>query len=222
MAPRNEKRRNEILETAFRLFSSSPYNKVSFSAVAKEVGIKKSLLQHYFGHKDELVGTILNEILETSYSYMDTLNFEKREDDMFQKISDFNMLFFKAAQSNDRLYQFILESVGQNELLDAWIDAVCGWLRDLFARRNFDYLKIRTAISFSMGGSMRIYLHQEELGIDYRFICRNHVKSILEFFGYSQEKIQKVMSTTDERMERFSTEEYLRYCQEKIPWLDLK
>lgn len=47
---------------------------------------------------------------------------------MFQRISVFNMLFFKSVASYYTLRQFILSSVRQSECLDAWIDTISNWL----------------------------------------------------------------------------------------------
>lgn len=221
MAPRNEKRRNDILEVSFRLFSTEPYNKVSFSKIAGGAGIKKSLLQHYFPRKIDLIETMLDELLLTEYSFMDTLTFETKEDDPFQKISDFNLLFFKSVQMNERMRQFITESVSQPEMLDAWIDSICEWLWSFLDHNKFQYLQIRRALVFSMGGSMHLFLHQDELGIDYKYICRIHIHSILTFLNYEEEKTKEICDLTESRIEKIDASEFLDYCQNHILWLEI-
>lgn len=221
MAPKNEKRRNEILKVSFELFSSEPYARVSFSRIAAGAGINKSLLQHYYGRKIEIIGTMLNELLRTAYAFMDTLPFENAADDPFQKISDFNMLFFKSVQVNDRMRQFITESVSQPEMLDAWIESICQWLWGFLDRSRYQYLQIRTAMYFSMGGSMHLFLHQDDLGIDYVYFCRTHIRSILSFLNYHENEIQRICEVTEERIAKISADDFLQYCAENIYWLEI-
>lgn len=49
-----EERRRQILECARRLFSERPYASVSTTELAREAGVARGLLHHYFGSKREL------------------------------------------------------------------------------------------------------------------------------------------------------------------------
>jgi AcrR family transcriptional regulator len=56
--PRDE-RRAQLLAVGLRLFSTTPYESVAIDDIAREAGISKGLLYHYFGGKRELyVGVI--------------------------------------------------------------------------------------------------------------------------------------------------------------------
>jgi len=68
---------------------------------------------------------------------------------------------------------------------------------------------------------MHLYLHQDELDIDYRRICRRHIWTILRFLHYEEEAIGKILETTDKRIETEDVQQYLQYCKENIPWLNL-
>jgi AcrR family transcriptional regulator len=46
-----DERRRQLLERGAELFTSHPYEKLSMSKIAKEVGISKALLYHYFPSK---------------------------------------------------------------------------------------------------------------------------------------------------------------------------
>lgn len=46
-----DERRRQLLERGAELFTSHPYEKLSMSRIAKEVGISKALLYHYFPSK---------------------------------------------------------------------------------------------------------------------------------------------------------------------------
>jgi AcrR family transcriptional regulator len=49
----NDERRRELLELGGRLFTEHAYDKLSMAAIAREAGISKALLYHYFPSKSE-------------------------------------------------------------------------------------------------------------------------------------------------------------------------
>lgn len=216
MPARNEEKRNEILSVAYRLFSDASFDKVSLAEIAKGADINKSLLQHYFPTKSDIVIKLLTDVLDYSFMYMDRMPYDYR--DLFQKISDFDMLFFKAAEHDERFDQFIMSSVSQPKLLDVWIDIICRWLHRLCGTENFSWLQLRAAICFSMGGSMHLFQHKDELGLDYRFICSNHMVSILHLLNYDPQIIKDICATTSSREREFSISQFLQYLSERIPW----
>jgi AcrR family transcriptional regulator len=57
----HDERQAQILDCARRLFAQGSYGAVSMEAVAKEAGVTRGLLNHYFGGKRELYLTVLRE-----------------------------------------------------------------------------------------------------------------------------------------------------------------
>jgi AcrR family transcriptional regulator len=49
-----DERREQILECAMRLFGEQPYSAVSTAEIAKQAGVARGLLNHYFGTKRDL------------------------------------------------------------------------------------------------------------------------------------------------------------------------
>lgn len=219
MAAKNTKRREEILTAAYRMFGEKQYAQVSLSDIARASGINKSLLQHYFTQKIEIVKTMLSELLETSFSYMGKLGFQ--DDELFQRISDFNMLFFKGVASNFTLRQFILCSVRQSECLDAWVDTICNWLRRYCGENTFSFRQLKSAMTFAMGGTMHLFVHQDELDIDYRRFCGIHIRAILGLLNYDAARIEGIIEQTDRRIDQIDAAAFLNYCEANIPWLTL-
>ena len=202
----------------YRMLDDAPYDKVSLSAIAESAGISKSLLQKYYPQKIDIIKEMLSEILETSYSFMDQVSCGKN---VFQKISDFNMLFFAGTDSNFHLCQFILATVSSPAVLDLWIDTISSWLRRSVSGMNFTMLDVRCALTFAMGGSMHLFQHQEDLGIDYHFFCQHHIQAILEFLHFDKASIDAICQRTDEWIADIDVDEYLRYCEQNIAWLTL-
>lgn len=217
MAVRNDEKRNEILKVAFDLFTDSDYGKVSLADIAAGVGITKSLLQHYYPKRKNIIENMLKELLEESYNYMLSLD----SVDLFQNISDFNMLFFKTTSKNKKLYRFIVISISDPELLELWIDTICRWLRDVGGEDTFSYLQLRTAISFSMNGSMYLYLHKDELNLNYKYILENHFRSIMTMLGISSERSDEICKITRMRINDFNTDKFIELCNKNIEWISL-
>lgn len=132
----------------------------------------------------------------------------------------YSHIFFAATDRTFRLKQFLLTTISSPELLDAWIEAICSWLRRSEDGRKYRLLDLRCALTFAMGGSMHLYQHQDELGIDYRFICPHHIRAILEFLGYSNEKIDGIIRNTDEWIVDADVDRFLDYCREHIDWVN--
>lgn len=217
MAVRNDEKRNEILKVAFNLFTDSDYGKVSLADIAASADINKSLLQHYYPQRKNIIESMLKELLEKSYNYMLSAD----SVDLFQEISDFNMLFFKTASKNKKLNRFIVVSVSDHELLELWIDIICRWLRDICGEDTFSYLQLRTAISFSMTGSMYLYLHKDELNLNYKYIFENHFRSIVLMLGISSERGDEICATTRIRTDDFNTDRFIEFCNKNIKWINL-
>lgn len=55
-----DERRRQLLERGAELFTSHPYEELSMSRIAKEVGISKALLYHYFPSKQAYFEETLN------------------------------------------------------------------------------------------------------------------------------------------------------------------
>ena len=219
MAAKNMKRREEILTVAYKLFGEAQYDSVSLADIARASGINKSLLQHYYTQKIEIVKSMLYELLDTSSEYIKKL--AHPDDELFQRISDFNMLFFKGVAHNYTLGRFMISSVRQEECLDVWVDTICNWLRRYCGEATFSYRQLKTAIVFAMGGTMHLFVHQDELDIDYHRFCSIHIRSILGLLDYSFERIEAILKQTSERIDEIDADDFLRFCETRIPWLTL-
>ncbi|EJV85809.1 TetR/AcrR family transcriptional regulator [Bacillus mycoides] len=57
-------RRNEILETAERLFITKGYTKTTVNDILKEIGIAKGTFYHYFKSKEEVMDEIIMRIIK--------------------------------------------------------------------------------------------------------------------------------------------------------------
>src|SRR5947209_9999009 len=61
-------RRRQILEAARRSFADHPYGSVSVEAVAREAGVTRGLIHHYFGTKRELFRELIRSLADVAPS----------------------------------------------------------------------------------------------------------------------------------------------------------
>ena len=65
IAKDHDAKREHILKTAARVFAQTGFGRTSMSQVAKECGISKANIYHYYGSKDGLLFDILDTYLRT-------------------------------------------------------------------------------------------------------------------------------------------------------------
>src|ERR1700732_1109937 len=59
----HDERRGQILACARRLFSERPYAAVSTTEIAREAGVARGLLNHYFGTKRDLYLEVVRSLV---------------------------------------------------------------------------------------------------------------------------------------------------------------
>lgn len=67
-----DQRRAEIIQAAFRSFTSQPYTEVSMAEIAEEAGASRALLTHYFGDKESLYAAVIHYLVELLESMVRT------------------------------------------------------------------------------------------------------------------------------------------------------
>ena len=217
MPQKNTEKREEILRVAYLLLSEYYYNKVTLGQIAERAGISKSLLQHYYYRKSDIMDTLINDILTRTFEYYSENS--SREASLFQQISDFNMFFFTAAAKDRSMEHFISMSVSSEGLLEIWIDVITKWFWNIDRERSYPFLRLLSAISFSMAGTMYLYTHRDELGLDYKHICENHIRVILAYLNIGNEEISRIINITKQHLMDFEPEKFLHECKKKIGWM---
>lgn len=178
----NDDRRRRLLERAVELFAMHGYDELTMAAIAREAGISKPLLYHYFRSKRDLFEAALTQASE--------LHFRRMEPDPSRPPAEQLMLSLDAflgwIESDPRAYEKLMRSAGipeVRELIDrvredtaqrvltglfgdappppAVRAAVRGWLwfmdgvcLDWVAERDLDRTRVRELLLGSLGGSL--------------------------------------------------------------------
>ncbi len=101
-----DERRRQLLKRGAELFTSHPYEKLSMSRIAREVGISKALLYHYFPSKQAYFEETLNAWAEQLRERTDT------DPDLpaVQQLTSSLDAFLSLVEENETAYRNLLRS----------------------------------------------------------------------------------------------------------------
>lgn len=68
-----------ILAAAGELFAEKPFDSVSMRAIARRAEVDPALIHHYFGTKEDLFGTVLEELLQPEQLALDIAGHPREE-----------------------------------------------------------------------------------------------------------------------------------------------
>ena len=178
----NDERRERLLELGGRLFTEHAYDKLSMAKIAREAGISKALLYHYFPSKSEYFrATVSAEAerlaaltepdpdlppLEALTSSLDAyLGWIEENADSFSKLMDSATGSSEVRDLVDEVRNAtatrILEAVAPDGPTPQVRTAVAGWVRfmdgacvDWMAHRDMDRETVRNLLLGTLGGTL--------------------------------------------------------------------
>jgi len=178
----NDERRQRLLELGGRLFTEHAYDKLSMAKIAREAGISKALLYHYFPSKSEYFrATVSAEAerlaaltepdpdlppLEALTSSLDAyLGWIEENADSFSKLMDSATGSSEVRDLVDEVRNAtatrILDAVAPGGPTPQVRTAVAGWVRfmdgacvDWMAHRDMDRETVRNLLLGTLGGTL--------------------------------------------------------------------
>ncbi|WMM25257.1 TetR/AcrR family transcriptional regulator [Tissierella sp. MB52-C2] len=105
-----DERRNEILDTAERLFQVKGYGKCTINDILKDVGIAKGTFYYYFKSKEEVLEAIVSRYKEIIISRVEKV-IEKDDISLEEKL----MYTFMAMRIDDRVDSHMIDELHQTE-----------------------------------------------------------------------------------------------------------
>lgn len=106
MAKTKEERRNEIIETAGKLFEEKGYEQTQVQDIVNEIGVAKGLFYYYFKSKDEVMEELADRYAD---AIIDAVNKLIDEDiSTFDKINRIFQIFIDSAEKKSGIFMGIL------------------------------------------------------------------------------------------------------------------
>ena len=106
MAKTKEERRNEIIETAGKLFEEKGYEQTQVQDIVNEIGVAKGLFYYYFKSKDEVMEELADRYADTIIDAVNKLI--DKDITTFDKINRIFQIFIDSAEKKSGIFMGIL------------------------------------------------------------------------------------------------------------------
>ena len=106
MAKTKEERRNEIIETAGKLFEEKGYEQTQVQDIVNEIGVAKGLFYYYFKSKDEVMEELADRYAEAIIDAVNKLI--DKDITTFDKINRIFQIFIDSAEKKFGIFMGIL------------------------------------------------------------------------------------------------------------------
>ena len=106
MAKTKEERRNEIIETAGKLFEEKGYEQTQVQDIVNEIGVAKGLFYYYFKSKDEVMEELADRYADAIIDAVNKLI--DKDISTFDKISRIFQIFIDSAEKKSGIFMGIL------------------------------------------------------------------------------------------------------------------
>ena len=106
MAKTKEERRNEIIETAGKLFGEKGYEQTQVQDIVNEIGVAKGLFYYYFKSKDEVMEELADRYADAIIDAVNKLI--DKDISTFDKINRIFQIFIDSAEKKFGIFMGIL------------------------------------------------------------------------------------------------------------------
>ena len=106
MAKTKEERRNEIIETAGKLFEEKGYEQTQVQDIVNEIGVAKGLFYYYFKSKDEVMEELADRYADAIIDAVN--NLIDKDISTFDKINRIFQIFIDSAEKKSGIFMGIL------------------------------------------------------------------------------------------------------------------
>ena len=106
MVKTKEERRNEIIETAGKLFEEKGYEKTQVQDIVNEIGVAKGLFYYYFKSKDEVMEELADRYADAIIDAVNKLI--DKDIATFDKINRIFQIFIDSAEKKSGIFMGIL------------------------------------------------------------------------------------------------------------------
>ena len=106
MAKTKEERRDEIIETAGKLFEEKGYEQTQVQDIVNEIGVAKGLFYYYFKSKDEVMEELADRYADAIIDAVN--NLIDKDISTFDKINRIFQIFIDSAEKKSGIFMGIL------------------------------------------------------------------------------------------------------------------
>jgi AcrR family transcriptional regulator len=187
-----EKTRENILNSALKLFAEKGFNGTSINDIAKAANISKGLAYNYFESKQKIIEAIFEELMKEGEKFIEIMN---TVDDPYEKLRIIIEATFKYYEENEERWKLYTAFIFQPAMFEE-----SKKMSNLF---NEKYLHVMEDIAKKVGfknPKLEVKLLNallDGIGLDYLFDkAMFPLKEVKEYLlkRYSKEKLDKLNS----------------------------
>ncbi|MCD8118716.1 MAG: TetR family transcriptional regulator [Lachnospiraceae bacterium] len=221
MAQKNIEKRTEIMSCAYDLFSTEDYNNVYLKDIARRVNINKSLLQHYYPKKGDIMNGLLMDLLKHTFTYLELRDEDNR--DVHASLAIFTAVLWSAIDHNKRLNRFMQNALAEFEIFDNFIESIFDWLKELRYSNSscFEPHALKIALFFAIQGGMSVYVQKEKLGVSTLYICEEISRSFMHLMGCTENEQDEVIRKVEDVFPSIRLDSLYSYYDSEIEWFRL-
>lgn len=129
-----ERSKQNIMDSARKLFAEKGYDATSISAITREAGISKGLLYNYFNSKEELLLGILNEAMEIGNEMAALLFQAEKPEDKIRLIIEQGFKWITEHEDYSKTLMALSIQVGKLPQIQQMVDGKIEGYRQLFTQ----------------------------------------------------------------------------------------
>ena len=184
MNPPNPKTIQKIINAAQKLFLSNDYYEVSLSMIAKEAGVSKGAIFHYFSSKEELAFAVMDNIMKQFEQQFLSPELAGNEDEI---LKNFIQTSLGISLQEFGVSRFLLQISGilkdekSKEMFVKYIEPYLQVIASLLEKKGYKNPYLRARILFAALDGVGVYAFIERKKIEEKEI-QAYVEEFLNLF----------------------------------------
>lgn len=156
-------RRQEMIDTAMKVFAKKGYEATTMKDIAKEMNVVSGLCYHYFPNKQKLYETAIEEYaIECSQPFIEV--FKDTSLNLSSCVSHLVQLLITSEESGAYRYSEFFDKKENNlfhrqmelAMFDKVLPSIISYLEVLKGRKEIDVVDVEAAAKFALNGAMPI------------------------------------------------------------------
>lgn len=201
--PKNEKTLRDITDAAWSSFVSDGFRSTSYESISRKSGVSKTLIQHYFPKKEDLVIAGISKLREASRIQAEKVIGE--DSDSFRQFYVLGQIYLMALLSTEDTRSFLTEVLESRYLTSVVMDFDYDWsLAELGSSKEYeerkDYFRERTLEK--MGGFYEILYRRlrENASVNVPESMQRVMEGMMDDFGIDKRQAKEYLEawTLDE------------------------
>ncbi|HDZ90974.1 MAG: TetR family transcriptional regulator [Deltaproteobacteria bacterium] len=142
--PKDSRRIREIEAVSARLFARKGYRSTSLREIARELGMDKSSLYHYFSGKEEMLFKLMNSAMDDAMKSLEEIcAADLSPEEKLQEILSFYTRYFAGDQDRETLLVNEMNSLSAN-------------YRDILIEKQKSYVNLFKSVLFDLDRAHRL------------------------------------------------------------------